>query len=103
MAAERRSTFLGFFLCLIHAKLLREMGEQLVYTVLLLPKDVVQALVHLIPVLLDEPLHSLLMQPLVQRRVLSVDEDLAIGKGQALHRFLVEDDVQRDLLARLRK
>ena len=57
------------------------MGEQLVYTVLLLPKDVVQALVHLIPVLLDEPLHSLLMQPLVQRRVLSVDEDLAIGKG----------------------
>ena len=79
------------------------MGEQLVYTVLLLPKDVVQALVHLIPVLLDEPLHSLLMQPLVQRRVLSVDEDLSIGKGQALHRLLVEDDVQRDLLARLRK
>ena len=79
------------------------MWEQLVYTILLLPKDVVQALVHLIPVLLDEPLHSLLMQPLVQRWVLSVDKDLAVGEGQALYRLLVEDDVQRDLLTRLRK
>ena len=79
------------------------MGEQLVYAILLLPKDVVQALVHLIPIFLDEPLHGLLMQPLVQRWVFSVDKDLAVGEGQTFHRLLVEDDVQRDLLARLRK
>ena len=79
------------------------MGEQLVYAILLLPKDVVQALVHLIPVLLNEPLHGLLMQPLIQRRVFSVDKDLAVGKGQALDRLLVKYDVQRYLLARLRK
>ena len=79
------------------------MGEQLVYAILLLPKDVVQALVHLISVLLNEPLYGLLMQPLVQRRVFSVDKDLAVGEGQTFHRLLVEDNVQRDLLARLRK
>ena len=69
------------------------MGEQLVYAILLLSKDVVQALVHLIPIFLDEPLYGLLMQPLVQRRVFSVDKDLAVGERQAFHRLLVEDDV----------
>ena len=79
------------------------MREQLVDAFVLLPEDIVQAFVHLIAVLLDEPLDRLLVQPLIQRRVLSVHVDLAVGELEALHGLLVEHDVERDFLAWLRE
>ena len=79
------------------------MREQLIDAFVLLPEDIVQTFVHLIAVLLDEPLDRLLVQPLIQRRVLSVHVDLAVGELEALHWLLVEHDVERDFLAWLRE
>ena len=85
----------------VDAQLLAQVREQLIDTFRLLLEDVVEALVHLVAVLLDEALDGLLVQSLVQGGVLRVHVDLAVGELETLDRLLVEDDVEGDLLARL--
>ena len=101
---EGRGVLLLLLLLLgcVDTQLLAQVGEQLVDAFGLLLQDIVEALVHLVSVLLDEPLHGLLVQSLVQGGVLGVDVDLAVGELEALDRLLVEDDVEGDFLARLR-
>ena len=101
---EGGSVLLVFVLGLgcIHTQLLAQVWEQLIDTFRLLLQDIVEALVHLVSVLLDEPLHGLLVQSLVQGGVLCVHVDFAVGELEAFHRLLVKDDVEGDFLARLR-
>ena len=93
---------LGLVLRGVDTQLLAQVREQLIDTFRLLLEDVVEALVHLVAVLLDEALDGLLVQSLVQGGVLRVHVDLAVGELETLDRLLVEDDVKGDLLARLR-
>ena len=78
------------------------MREQLVDTFLLLLKNVVEALVHLVAILLDEALNSCLVKSLVERWVLCINIDLSIGELKTLDRLLIEDYVKWDLFTRLR-
>ena len=101
VSVEGRSVLLVLVLRGVDAQLLAQVREQLIDTFRLLLEDVVEALVHLVAVLLDEALDGLLVQSLVQGGVLRVHVDLAVGELETLDRLLVEDDVEGDLLARL--
>ena len=54
------------------------MWEQLVDSFLLFFQEIVETLVHLVSILLDEALYSLLMQSLIEGWVLSIDVNLTI-------------------------
>ena len=102
VSIEGGSVLLVLVLRVVDTQLLAQVREQLIDTFWLLLEDVVEALVHLVAVLLDEALYSLLVQSLVEGGVLRVHVDLAVGELETLDRLLVEDDVEGDLLARLR-
>ena len=102
VSVEGRSVLLVLVLRIVDSQLLAQVREQLIDTFGLLLEDVVEALVHLVAVLLDEALDGLLVQSLVQGGVLRVHVDLAVGELETLDGLLVEDDVEGDLLARLR-
>ena len=78
------------------------MWEQLVDSFLLFFQEIVETLVHLVSILLDEALNSLLMQSLIEGWVLSIDVNLTIGKRQTFHRLLIEHYVEWYLFTRLR-
>ena len=93
VSVEGRNVLLVLGLRGVDTQLLAQVREQLIDTFGLLLEDVVEALVHLVAVLLDEALDGLLVQSLVQGGVLRVHVDLAVGELETFDGLLVEDDV----------